>query len=46
MVQAWILNDKVTNPHLPNQRTPNVPVSVDELKALGVLYYQVRTKTL
>lgn len=42
MVRSWLLSDKITNIHLPNEQTPNVPVSVNELKSLGVLYYQAR----
>ncbi len=41
MVQAWVMKDDVEDQRKPNQRNPNVPVSLEQLAELGVLYWHL-----
>lgn len=41
MVNAWLMDDSDADQRLPHKREPNVPVSLDALRELGVLYWHL-----
>lgn len=41
MVSAWLMDNSDADQRLPHKREPHEPVSLDELKELGVLYWCV-----
>ncbi|KAJ3320789.1 1,2-dihydroxy-3-keto-5-methylthiopentene dioxygenase [Boothiomyces sp. JEL0866] len=45
MVQAWYYNETAEDPRALHQFTPNQKVSLDQLKKLGVLYWQFNPDT-
>lgn len=46
VLSAWYYNESdQSGPRAPHQFTPNKPVSLDVLKALGVLHWQVNPDT-
>lgn len=45
MVSAWYMDDSKEDQRAPHKTDPLQPVSLEELKALGVLYFQVTSHT-
>jgi len=44
-MKAWLMdNDGAESPRAPHHRTPDAPVSLEELKHLGVLYWYIDPK--
>lgn len=41
MVEAWLMDDSDADQRLPHKREPHAPLSLDDLKTLGVLYWCV-----
>ena len=41
MVSAWFMDDSDEDQRLEHKKDPNVPVSMEQLKDIGVLYYNV-----
>lgn len=41
MVEAWLMDDTTDDQRLPHRQSPNVPVSLDELAAIGVAYWKL-----
>jgi len=39
--EAWLIPDDVEDQYATNKQEPNVPVSVDELKKIGVNYWKM-----
>lgn len=42
MVQAWYMDESADDPRLPHRLEPARPVSLEQLRRLGVLYWKVR----
>lgn len=40
-LEAWYLDNSEEDQRKPHRRNPNQPVSVDQLKTLGVFYWKV-----
>jgi len=44
-MKAWLMDgDGAESPRAPHHRTPDTPVSLEELKHLGVLYWYLDPK--
>ncbi|XP_003464980.1 acireductone dioxygenase [Cavia porcellus] len=41
MVQAWYMDESACDPRLPHRFEPDRPVSLKQLRALGVLYWKL-----
>ena len=39
--EAWLIPDEVENQFAPNKLEPNAPVSVEELKRIGISYWKM-----
>lgn len=46
MVQAWYMDESACDPRLPHRFEPDRPVSLKQLRALGVLYWKVSAAAL
>lgn len=43
-LEAWFMDSSDEDQRKPHRLTPNQPVSLDELKTLGVFYWKVTTQ--
>lgn len=41
MVQAWYMDESTADPRMPHRAQPDRPVSLEQLRTLGVLYWKV-----
>ncbi|XP_004648115.1 1,2-dihydroxy-3-keto-5-methylthiopentene dioxygenase [Octodon degus] len=41
MVQAWYMDESTDDPRLPHRLNPDCPVSLEQLRKLGVLYWKL-----
>jgi hypothetical protein len=41
MVQAWYMDESADDPWRPHHAEPDRPVSLEQLRRLGVLYWKV-----
>ena len=41
MVQAWYMDESDSDQRLPHELEPSVPVSLEQLEKLGVLYFNI-----
>lgn len=44
MVQAWYMDESTADPRKPHHAQPDRPVSLEQLRTLGVLYWKVRVQ--
>ena len=44
MVQAWYMDESTADPRKPHRAQPDRPVSLEQLRTLGVLYWKVRVQ--
>lgn len=44
MVQAWYMDESTADPRMPHRTQPDRPVSLEQLRTLGVLYWKVRVQ--
>lgn len=45
-LEAWYMDDSDEDQRKPHRLNPNQPVSLDQLKKLGVFYWKVNTHIL
>ncbi|EDL36952.1 acireductone dioxygenase 1, isoform CRA_b [Mus musculus] len=42
MVQAWYMDESTADPRKPHRAQPDRPVSLEQLRTLGVLYWKIK----